>query len=459
MFRLDLGSPGRYCDGMNRRSFLQLGVAGMASLGLPQILRARADSPAPAGGSRNTSVILLWLDGGPGHMDMYDMKPDAPEEYRGIWRPIRSRVPGMDVTELYPKQARYTDKFSIVRSLHHNTGDHFAGGHRMLTTKDMGVSGANNAGRFPGIGAIVSREAGPRRPGMPAYVGVPSAYSIGLSPGYFGANFLGHRYNPFQTGGDPNAPNFHVENLNLANGLSLPRLEDRRGLLQHFDSARRELQGLADSQAMDRFSQEAYEFVTGPHAREAFSLDREEPRLRDLYGRHSWGQSTLLARRLVEAGATFVTVLFAGWDHHWDLQSGYENYLPKVDSCVSALFHDLSERGMLDSTLVVLCGEFSRTPRMNDGRNGTTTQMGTPGRDHWGDSMFCLMGGGGVKGGRIIGSTDRLGQRPASRPVRPTNIHATIYQVLGIDPRLHLMDPVGRPVAVLDDPTPISELF
>jgi hypothetical protein len=459
MFRLDLGSPGRYCDGLNRRSFLQLGVAGMASLGLPQILRARADSPPPAGGTRNTSVILLWLDGGPGHMDMYDMKPDAPEEYRGIWRPIRTRVPGMDITELYPKQARYTDKFSIVRSLHHNTGDHFAGGHRMLTTKDMGVSGANNAGRFPGIGAIVAREVGPRRPGMPAYVGVPSAYSIGLSPGYFGANFLGHRYNPFQTGGDPNSPNFRVENLNLANGLSLPRLEDRRGLVRHFDTARRQLESHPDSQAMDRFSQEAYEFVTGPNAREAFSLEREEPRLRDLYGHHQWGQSTLLARRLVEAGATFVTVLFAGWDHHWDLQAGYENYLPKVDSCVSALFHDLDQRGLLDTTLVMLCGEFSRTPRMNDGRNGGPTQLGTPGRDHWGDSMFCLMGGGGVKGGRIIGSTDRLGQRPASRPVTPSNIHATIYQVLGIDPRLHLMDPVGRPVAVLDDPTAISELF
>ena len=459
MFRLDLGSPGRYCDGLNRRSFLQLGVAGMASLGLPQILRARADSPPPAGGTRNTSVILLWLDGGPGHMDMYDMKPDAPEEYRGIWRPIRTRVPGIDITELYPKQARYTDKFSIVRSLHHNTGDHFAGGHRMLTTKDMGVSGANNAGRFPGIGAIVSREVGPRRPGMPAYVGVPSAYSIGLSPGYFGANFLGHRYNPFQTGGDPNSPNFRVENLNLANGLSLPRLEDRRGLVRHFDTARRQLESHPDSQAMDRFSQEAYEFVTGPNAREAFSLEREEPRLRDLYGRHQWGQSTLLARRLVEAGATFVTVLFAGWDHHWDLQAGYENYLPKVDSCVSALFHHLDQRGLLDTTLVMLCGEFSRTPRMNDGRNGGPTQLGTPGRDHWGDSMFCLMGGGGVKGGRIIGSTDRLGQRPASRPVTPSNIHATIYQVLGIDPRLHLMDPVGRPVAVLDDPTAISELF
>jgi Protein of unknown function (DUF1501) len=460
MFRLDLGSTGRYCDGMNRRSFLQLGVAGMASLGVPELLRARAASPTPAGGTRNTSVILIWLDGGPSHLDMYDMKPDAPAEFRGIWRPIRTRVPGFDVTELFPRQARLTDKFSIVRSLHHNTGDHFAGGHRMLTTKDMGVSGANNAGRFPGIGSIVAREAGPRRPGMPAYVGVPTVSSIGLTPGYFGANFLGHRYNPFQVQGDPNTPNFQVQNLNLAQGLTLPQLSDRRTLLQRFDTARRELDTHIDAQAMDRFSEEAFEFVTGSAAREAFNIEREEPRLRDLYGRHTWGQSTLLARRLVEAGATFVTVMFAGWDHHWDLQAGYENYLPKVDSAVAGLFHDLDQRGLLDTTLVVLCGEFSRTPRMNNGGNGGAPRsMGTPGRDHWGDSMFCLMGGGGIRGGTIVGSTDRNGTRPHTRPLLPCHVHATIYRALGIDPRLQLTDPTGRPVAVLDDPTPIAELL
>jgi hypothetical protein len=460
MFQLGLGSTKRYCDGLNRRSFLQLGVAGMASVGMGDLLRARAASAPQTGGTRNTSVILIWLDGGPSHLDLYDMKPEAPAEYRGIWRPIRTNVPGMDVTELFPKQARIADKFSIVRSLHHNTGDHFAGGHRMLTTKDMGVSGANNEGKFPGIGAIVSREAGPRQRGMPAYVAVPYAASIGLTPGYFGAHMLGHRYNPYVPGGDPNAANFSVPNLNLAQGLSLPRLEDRRSLVRHFDAARRELQPLAESQAMDRFSQEAYEFVTGPVAREAFDIGKEDPRLRDTYGRHNWGQSTLLARRLVEAGSTFVTVHFGGWDHHWDLQAGMERYLPQVDSCVSALFQDLDQRGMLDTTLVVLCGEFSRTPRMNDGGNGGAARsMGTPGRDHWGDSMFCLLGGGGVKGGTIVGSTDRNGTRPHTRPVRPTNIHATIYQVLGIDPRLQIFDHTGRPVNVLDDPTAIQELF
>src|SRR5690242_9090842 len=190
MFRLDLGSTPRYCDGMNRRSFLQLGVAGLASVGLPQLLRAREES-AGGGSRKDTAVILIWLDGGPSHMDLYDMKPDAPEEYRGIWKPIHTKVPGFDITEMVPKQARLTDKFSVVRSLHHDTGDHFAAGHRMLTAKDMGVSGANTEQKFPGIGAIVSREIGARQRGVPAYVGVPSIYSIGITPGYWGGHMLG----------------------------------------------------------------------------------------------------------------------------------------------------------------------------------------------------------------------------------------------------------------------------
>jgi hypothetical protein len=457
MFKLDLGSAGPYCDRVNRRHFLQVGVAGLAAFGLPQLARASGGTVSP---TRSTSVILIWLDGGPSHMDLYDMKPDAPAEYRGIWKPIRTRVPGFDITEMFPKQAQVTDKFSIVRSLHHDTGDHFAGGHRMLTTKDMGVSGANNTPKFPGIGSFVAREVGARRRGLPAYVAVPHAASIGLVPGYFGAHTLGAQYNPFQTGGDPNARGFQVQNLNLAQGLSLKKMEDRRSLVQHFDKVRRHLDQVPTTQAMDRFASEAYEFVSGPAARRAFDIGSEDPKLRDLYGRDNWGQSTLLARRLVEAGTTFVAVHYGGWDHHWDLQKGMENYLPKVDSAVSALFRDLDDRGLLSSTLVVLCGEFSRTPKMNDGGNGGAPRsMGTPGRDHWGNSMFCLMGGGGVKGGQIVGSTDRLGTQPNSRAVTPSNIHATIYEVLGIDPKLQIIDPSGRPTSVLDDPTSISELL
>jgi hypothetical protein len=458
MLRVDVGSAGRYCDGMNRRHFLQLGVAGLASVGLPQLLRAKEASRGSLP-TKNTSVILLWLDGGPSHLDLYDMKPNAPAEYRGIWKPIRTKVPGFDISELFPKQAQVTDKFSIVRSLHHDTGDHFAGGHRMLTAKDMGVSGANNEQKFPGIGAVVNRECGPRRQGMPGYVAIPYGMSIGLRPGYFGGHMLGSQHNPFETVHDANTPNFNVPNLNLVPGLSMNRLEDRRDLMQRFDTGRRALDQLAETTAMDRFTQEAFDFVSGPAARRAFDIGKEDPKLRDRYGRHSWGQSTLLARRLVEAGSTFVTVHFGGWDHHWDLKAGMENYLPKVDDCVAGLFTDLADRGLLDTTLVVLCGEFSRTPKMNDGGNGGPAgSKGTPGRDHWGNSMFCLLGGG-VRGGQIVGSTDSKGTAPASRPVTPSNIHATIYTVLGIDPKLQLMDPTGRPVSVLEEPEAIGELL
>jgi hypothetical protein len=460
LFRLDFGSTQRYCDGLSRRSFLQLGVAGLASVGLPRLLQAKEGSAKRIGSGKSTSVILIWLDGGPSHMDLYDLKPEAPAEYRGIWKPIRTKVPGFEITELFPKQAQVTDKFSVIRSLHHDTGDHFAGGHRMLTSKDMGVSGANTEAKFPSLGAIVAREAGPRRRGVPAYVAVPYASSIGLNPGYFGGHMLGAQYNPFPTGGDPNTVRFQVQNLNLARGLTVQQLDDRRSLVRHFDTTRRSLDSLAEAQAMDRFAREAYEFVSGPAARLAFDIDKEDPRLRDQYGRHTWGQGTLLARRLVEAGSTFVTVHFGGWDHHWDLKAGMENYLPKVDSAVASLFRDLDERGLLEATLVVLCGEFSRTPRMNNGGNGgAPLSKGTPGRDHWGNAMFCLLGGGGVKGGQVYGSTDRLGTRPHTKAVTPSNLHATIYQVLGIDPKLHLLDPNGRPVPALDDPMPITELL
>ncbi len=459
MFRLDLGAAAKNCQGISRRSFLQLGVAGMASVGLADWLAAKRASAASTP-AKNTSVILIWLDGGPGHMDMYDMKPEAPAEYRGIWQPIRTKVPGFDITELYPKQAKVTDKFSIIRSLHHNNGDHFSAAHLMLTTKHMGVSGANTAQKFPSIGAIVHKEVGPRHPGMPGHVAVPYAMSVGLNPGYFGGHMLGTQHNPFPTGGDPNASHFRVQNLNLAAGLTMHQLEDRRALAQHFDQVKRHLMPVHESTAMDKFSREAFEFITGDRARVAFDISREDPRLRDRYGRNTWGQSALLARRLVEAGCTFVTIHLGGWDHHWNLKVGYEQLLPQVDALTASLFEDLDDRGLLETTLVVLCGEFSRTPKMNDGGNGGPPgSMGTPGRDHWGNAMFCLMGGGGVKGGQIIGSTDALGRVPNSRPVTPSNIHATIYKVLGIDPKLHLLDPTGRPTPVLEDPEPIHELL
>lgn len=460
MFRIGMDGGGRYCDGVNRRSFLQIGVAGMGSAGIGTVLQARAASAASGRtANKDTSVILLWLDGGPSHMDLYDMKPDAPAEYRGIWSPIATNVPGIEVTELFPLQAKIADKFSIVRSLHHDTGDHFTGGHWMLTGRG-GASGANTAGHYPFFGGIATRVLGPRQVGMPANVAIPYAMSIGLRPGYFGGNYLGPQDNPFETEGDPNAASFQVRNIGLQNNMTVDRLESRRNLMTQFDTARRHLDQSKTIQAMDKFDQLAFDLVTGEKARKAFDIGSEDAATRDLYGRHSWGQGVLLARRLVEAGTTFVTCHFGGWDHHWDLQKGMDNYLPKVDQAVHGLFTDLDRRGLLEKVLVVLCGEFSRTPKMNNGGNGgAPLSMGQPGRDHWGNAMFCLMGGGGVKGGRIIGSTNRLGEVPQDHPLRPGDIHHTIYHVLGVDPGLHFLNHQGRPAPAIDHGDVIRELL
>ncbi|HND53518.1 MAG TPA: DUF1501 domain-containing protein, partial [Pirellulaceae bacterium] len=440
MMRIDMnGSSARYCDGQSRRSFLQVGVAGMGTAGLASVLRAREASAAASGSRKDTAVILLWLDGGPSHLDLYDMKPEAPAEVRGIWSPIPTNVPGIEVTELFPLQAKIADRFSLVRSLHHDSGDHFTGGHWMLTGRG-GVSGANTAGKYPFFGSIATKVLGARQSGMPAHVAVPYAMSIGLRPGYFGGNYLGPQDNPFETGGDPNASNFRVQNIGLESGMTVDRLENRRQLLTQFDSMRRQADRSRTVEAMDKFDQMAFDLVTGEKARKAFDISQEDAATRDLYGRHSWGQSVLLARRLVEAGTTFVTCHFGGWDHHWDLQKGMDNYLPKVDQAVHGLFTDLTQRGLYDRVLVVLCGEFSRTPKMNNGGNGgPPLSMGQPGRDHWGNAMFCLLGGGGVKGGRIVGSTNKNGEVPQDRPLKPGDIHHTIYHVLGVDPHMHFL--------------------
>lgn len=458
MFRVELGDGGRYCDGMRRRSFLQIGVAGMATAGLGEVLRAKSASAASGSARKNTSVILLWLDGGPSHMDLYDLKPAAPAEYRGIWRPIDTNVPGMQIGELFPLQAKIADRFSIVRSLHHDSGDHFTGGHWMLTGRG-GVSGAATAGKFPFFGSMATKVTGARQVGMPPNVAVPYAMSIGLRPGYFGGNYLGAQDNPFETEGDPNAANFQVKNVGLPPSMTIERLQNRRQLVAQFDQVRRVFDRSQTMDAIDQFDRQAFEMVTGEKARKAFDVGSEDAATRDLYGRHSWGQSVLLARRLVEAGTTFVTCHFGGWDHHWDLEKGMNNYLPMVDQAVHGLFTDLTRRGLYDQTLVVLCGEFSRTPRMNDGGNGGAPRsMGEPGRDHWGNAMFCLLGGGGVKGGQIVGSTNRLGEAPLDRPLRPGDIHHTIYHVLGVDPSTHFLDLQGRPTRAVDHGAVIDEL-
>ena len=457
MLRVDAGRIGnRYCDGLNRRSFLQVGMAGMGSLGVADLLQAKSVSRAAR---KDTSVILIWLDGGPSHIDTYDMKPAAPTEYRGIWSPVATNVPGIEITELFPHQAKIADKFSVIRSMHHDNGDHFTGGHYMLTGKG-GASGAENSPKHPFFGAAAARMTGPRHPAMPAHAAVPYAMSIGIRPGYFGAAYVGKEFDPFETGGDPNAANFKVQNLAPLPTLDAARLQNRRSLLSTFDNMRREVDASGMLSAVDKFQAQAYELCTGARAIEAFDISKESDRTRERYGRHSWAQSTLLARRLVEAGSTFVTVHCGGWDHHWDLQSGYHRVLPVIDRMVAALVSDLDERGLLDKTLVCMCGEFGRTPKMNDGGNGgPPLSQGTPGRDHWGNAMSIFMAGGGVKGGRMIGTTDARGERPKDHPLEPGDLHATIFDILGVDRHLAFNDFRGRPTAIIEKGDVIRELF
>ncbi|MCA8987853.1 MAG: DUF1501 domain-containing protein, partial [Planctomycetaceae bacterium] len=391
--RILAGKSNSYCDGIRRRSFLQVGMAGLGSLSLASMLRAKETARTQGREAKETSVILIWLDGGPSQHDTYDPKPDAPREYAGIWNPIPTVVPGTQISEMFPLQAQVADKFSLLRSVHHDTGDHFTGAHWMLTGRG-GVNGGQNAGKYPFIGSIATKVVGSRQPGVPPYVGVPYGMSVGLRPGYFGGNYLGNQYDPFTTDGDPNAGRFEIKNLVLPKELSVSRLSDRRSLQSNLDQMRQLADVSPSFASLDEFEHQAFEMVTGEKARLAFDMEQESPETRDRYGRNSWGQSTLLARRLVEAGTTFVTCHFGGWDSHWNHQDTMQKHLPKVDMAVSSLFTDLEERGMLDKVLVLVMGEFGRTPKMNDGGNGgPPLSKGTPGRDHWGNVMSVLIGG------------------------------------------------------------------
>ncbi len=324
----------RYCDGLSRRSFLTAGALSAAGLMLPDWLCLRARAAQSSQPTRDTSVILIWLDGGPTHMETYDVKADAPTEYRGTMKTTRTNVPGVEISDLFPEQAKCMDKLAIVRSLHHTTGDHFAGAHWMLTGY-LGANAARLDATDPSGGSIAAKVCGARKPGVPAYVAVPHAASVGLVPGYNGAAYLGAEYNPFQSGGDPNGPNFTVNNLRLPNGMTLGDLEDRKHLLGGFDTLRRDIDRSGALDNLDKFQRQAYEMISGPAARQAFDINKEEPRLRDRYGRHPWGQSCLLARRLVEAGVTFVTVHMGAWDHHSAIEQGMKNVLPPLDRAIA----------------------------------------------------------------------------------------------------------------------------
>jgi hypothetical protein len=447
MLQIRANDSHRYCDGLTRRSFLQAGVLGLGGLGLADALRLKAQAKAAGQASRDTAVILIWLDGGPTHIDSYDLKPDAPAEYRGEMKPTKTNVPGIEICDLMPCQARIMDKLALVRSLNHTTSGHFTGAHWMLTGYQSTEQG-KPVQMHPSAGSITAKLRGANRRGLPAYVGVPVARSDDDIPGYHSAAYLGISYNPFQVGSDPSAPNFGVQNLTLPGGITLDQLADRRRLLGSFDSLRRDIDRGGTMDVMDQFQREAYELISGPLARQAFDISQEDPRLRDRYSRHTWGQSCVLARRLVEAGVTFVSVYMGGWDQHGGIMPACRGELPILDRAVGTLVEDLADRGLYERVAICVCGEFGRTPRIN----------AKAGRDHWGQAGFCVLGGGGLNTGLVVGATNEKGEYPKDRPVGPGDMWATLYHVLGIDTSLTLHDKLGRPHPVLAAGAPIVEL-
>ena len=453
MFRVTGGS-GSDCTGETRRTFLQAGVLGVGGLALGDFLRAKASDEHKVKHVDGASVILFWMSGGPGHMETWDPKPDAVAQFRGPFGAIKTSVPGIQFGELCPEEAKVADKLAILRGVNHGSGDHTKGNHWMLT----GFEGpAFNVPNFnvqqrPCMGSAAAKLVGARKAGLPPYAAVPHLRG-GTDNFFHYAAYLGRGYNPFVTESDPNEANFRVRNLSLAPDVPIGRLEDRRHLLGALDANKRAVD--SSSVNLDPHAARAFSLLTSKETARAFDIATEPKAVRDAYGRHTFGQSALLARRLVEAGVTFVTVNCQPWDHHGTAnrlatKPGAELLIPPFDRALAALIRDLIDRGLYERTLVVAMGEFGRTPRMNP----------EGGRDHWGNVFSVLMGCGSMKMGQTVGRSNPRGEHPADRPVSPQDVTATVFKHLGIDARkVHFRDGLERPTALVEAGEPVRELF
>jgi hypothetical protein len=432
-------------------------VAGAAGLGLSDLLRAgsRADSNSAAAPSEK-SLIVLWLWGGPSHMETFDLKPEAPSEYRGEFRPIRTKVSGIDISEHLPNLAGLADKLAIVRSLSHDSPGHVSSTHTMLSGyPGEPLEAPPFQPRHPDVWAVASKTLGQDRAGVPTHVALPRIR-------YNGSAYLGGGLEPFVVSADPAAAGFAVANLSL-NAVTSERFSKRMTLLAQFDHLRRELDSRGTMCSMDAFDQKAVSLLTGSAARDAFDIEREDPKTRDRYGRHTIGQQCLLARRLVEAGVRLVTVDFPcvpgqkafSWDDHasvWNIFEQMKIRLPVLDQIVSALVQDIHDRGLQDRVLLAVMGEMSHTPRLSN-------FQGQPGREHWARSMSVLLSGGGMQMGQVVGSTNSTGEEPHTRPLAPNDLLATWYKYLGIPVDLHVNDFAGRPTPIVPHGKPIDELL
>lgn len=426
----------RFCDGMARRDFLKAGALGGLGLSLAGYLRmAKAGEIAPAKGR---SAIFVYLGGGPTHLDTFDLKPEAPAEIRGEFKPIKTNVAGMEICELMPKLAKCADKYVILRGVSHSIAAHQLGtdymntGNRPLPSLD-----------YPGYGAVVSKEL-PAAAGLPSFVAIPNTSQ---RTGYLGVQYAALETNATPQPGKP----FSVRGITLGRGLTVSDVEKRQKLLDDLDTTFKGYEKSSNLiEGMDEFSHQAHDIITSPKARAAFDVSQEKPEIAGRFGSHGFGQSCLLACRLVEAGVRFATIAFNGWDTHGNnFQTLKNGKLAQLDDGLSALFATLAERGLLESTSVFVTGEFGRTPKINP----------RAGRDHWPRAMFVLLAGGGMKTGQVIGASDDKAMGPAGDPITPDQVAASFYHSLGIDYAKEYRTPTGRPVMLVRNGGLINGLF
>lgn len=441
------------CLGVTRRDTLRLGLGGFMGLGLSPLLRlgAQAAESSTANGEAaaerpNTSCILIWMDGGPTHFETFDPKPSAPREIRGEFEALQTTIPGVMFSKHLRRLSALGDRLAVVRSICHEQGNHGAGNHYMMTGAPprIPVSCGAFVSFHPSLGSVTAYERGVDG-ALPPYFSMPNMSRSG------GPNFLGARYAPFLVSDDPNQQNFRVRDVALPRELTGERFTERRELRSAVDR----LQRIADQAAADpvngadEYYRQGYRLVTSPEAQKAFDIQSEPDSVRDAYGRTSFGQRALLARRLVEAGVPFITLYEGGWDHHGDMFTLLNNRLPSFENTIATLIEDLDQRGMLDRTLVVALGEFGRTPQVN----------ARAGRDHWSNAMSVLFAGCKTPGGQVVGATDKNGYAAIDRRLSPENFVSTIYTKLGIDPGKIYHTTNGRPAHLVSDATPITELL
>ncbi len=454
----------------NRREFLRFGLFGFAGLGLSQMLRLREAAAAPEG--KRTAIILVWLRGGASQLETFDLKPMAPLDYRGPYQPIHTNVSGIDICELLPRLSQIADRYSLLRSMSIGFGGHISGSRQMLSG-DPAPTDVNNP-RYPDWMSIAHKLRSDRPGILPNYIAanpVDHYDTVKIA----GPTYLGPAHEPFKIFGDPSHPQFEIPNLGVKDSLLADRTRQRVDVRQSLDRLRRAVDQTGTLDAVDQFERQAVGLMLSSKAREAFDLQQEPEAVRDRYGRHQWGQQCLMARRLVEAGVELITTEFDGplcgrvqnWDDHSVNQHIFDAYrfrMPSFDQAVSALIEDIYARGLDQRVLVVVSGEFGRTPRItqiaSSGAGEASRPEGTiqPGRDHWPYANTMLFAGGGIRTGQVIGATNAKAEVPVDRRVDQDDFLATLYRHLGIDPGTHFPDPAGRPTPILHAGRPIPEL-